>query len=648
MNFKHWLLLSETKKAGEIANEIIYSSIVDKNKIQDEKYQEILKKKQEDVINKLKSIIPTDIKQDLQVKLLPIIAYYYQQEHNLNILKEKLIDYVKLIKNNKMPVITVNDDLTINGEYKSYLHWSQIIDAKKYEDKILNVSITDNDFEDQELIEKSLDGKIKVYKSNSVGKCIILGQGETFCISQPGNTMFQNYRDTKNSTFYFVHDKNRTDALAIVVVDANDDGIEITDRKNQTGITMQDPYSSTPLRIESSPEIYFKYLREHGINTNVFVNIPQTPEEKLEEKKLGNRKTNLKWFKSLTSEEKSKYISRGHLLPKQQFDYIYNNNLKLFLVQYVKMGNYLGSYQIQKIANNKDLLDNYLHARIIMVSRFLQNLEDNQELLNYLDDFENSLNNSSDFISKEEYKYLNQKQKEKFYNIFDNNTFNQDKTYKTITKIALIFHDMPFVESMIQKNPTLVKTVFKNMPNVQDINTIENLIQKNPKQIRHIIERTAELNQIDIFKHLLENHFKDIEDFEENNSKFDSLSYSEFKKLQKKYNKYLEIKGNSLVKAAEKGSIDIVKYLIEDKKTNVPEDAIEKSIYSHNLNLVEYLFNKGGKINFRCLETAIKQNQPDIINFLIQKGAVISGSAIEAATTPEIKNFLLQKLKEKR
>jgi hypothetical protein len=41
----------------------------------------------------------------------------------------------------------------------------------------------------------SPDGKIKVYEANSPQQCIILGRGQTFCISQPGNRMWQSYRD---------------------------------------------------------------------------------------------------------------------------------------------------------------------------------------------------------------------------------------------------------------------------------------------------------------------------------------------------------------------------------------------------------------------------------------------------------------------
>ena len=149
MNFKHWLLLTEAKKSSDIAKELL-----DNN---------------DALINQIKSIIPTDAKQDLQAKLLPIAAYYYKQQPNINTLKQDIQDYADLVKLNKMQIITVNDDLTINNDFKSYIHWTEIIDGKKHEGKVLNAPIQ-GDLEDQELIAHSPDNKIKVYKANSVNQ----------------------------------------------------------------------------------------------------------------------------------------------------------------------------------------------------------------------------------------------------------------------------------------------------------------------------------------------------------------------------------------------------------------------------------------------------------------------------------------------
>lgn len=354
-SFKQWLLITEAKKAGDIAKELLGNDPT--------------------TINQIQSIIPKDIKQDLQVKLFPIAAYYHQQQKNLNKLKQDLEDYANLIKLNKMPIIAIKDDRTVDGEYKDYLHWTEIIDAKKYEDERTSQAVK-GDVSDQEFITQSTDGRIKVYKANSAEQCIILGKGQKFCISQPANTMFQSYRDTKISTFYFVYDNTRTDDLSIVVVDATQKGIELTDRKNQTAMTMQNPYKlESEDRIPSNVELYFKYLKENGIDTNIFKNIPRTQEEKLEQEKLGKSNEDLDWFKSLSPEEKSRYIGRGHLLTNEQFDLLYDNNLKFLLTQYVKIGQKLNYHQLERIADNKDLKDNYIHNRLLRVKE----LEDSEE-----------------------------------------------------------------------------------------------------------------------------------------------------------------------------------------------------------------------------------------------------------------------------
>ena len=128
MNFKEWLLLTEVKKASDIAKELLGNDI-----------------------NQIKSIIPTDIPEKLQSQLLPIAAYYYKQQPNINTLKQDIQDYANLVKLNKMQIITVNDDLTINNDFKSYIHWTEIIHGKKYEDKVSKAPIQ-GDLNDQEII----------------------------------------------------------------------------------------------------------------------------------------------------------------------------------------------------------------------------------------------------------------------------------------------------------------------------------------------------------------------------------------------------------------------------------------------------------------------------------------------------------------
>ena len=183
---------------------------------------------------------------------------------------------------------------------------------------------------------------IKIYDGNDVGKCIkyttggLTGQHYGFCIGQPANTMWQSYRDTKTSTFHYVVDENRdlSDPLHIVVVDATQHGIELTDANNSTNNIAE---------YGNDTNAYLKYLGSKGVPVEqIFQNKLKTPEEEAETAKLGSRNTDLQWLKDLSFQEKSKYIGRGHLLNDEQFNYLWNfkNDKGGFhlLKQYVSTG----------------------------------------------------------------------------------------------------------------------------------------------------------------------------------------------------------------------------------------------------------------------------------------------------------------------
>ena len=581
MNFKKWLLLTESKKAGDVAKELLHNDDL--------------------LLNRIKSIIPTDINQNLQVKLLPIAAFYYTQQSNIDSLKKYLLDYSNLVKLNKMPIITVKDDLTVDGDLKSYIHWTEIIDGKKHEDKVLNAPIIQGDLSDQDLISRSTDDKIRVYKANSVDQCIVLGKGEDFCISQHRNTMFQSYRDTKTSTFYFVYDNTRTDDLSIVVVDSKQDGIEITDRQNQTGRTMQDPYSTK--RIDSNPNLYFKYLQEKGIDTTIFENIPKSAEEDAEHEKLGRTYYNLDWFKSLTPAEQSKYIGRGHKLSNSQFDYIYDNNFSLLLKQYTRTGLKVDNYQLGKIASKRELKDIYLHNRLIA-------------------------DKTESDVSKEEYYLFNQKQKEEFYSVEDE--------YK--------------IEKSIQ---------------IEDFSLTKELIEKGHKIIPGNIISIIEKDRLDLLKYFVKHGAKLDKDYDFQyiaitSDSLDILRYlvdeEKIYKIQPyhiemafKYQHHIDIDKDS-------DNIDIIKYLFDEKDYKIPENAVTIAAGFGRLNALKYLIEKKHKkITNQSLYDAIIHGRFDIVKYFLDErsfnptGQITSYSnwswndAIDKAPTPELKEYLVQK-----
>jgi hypothetical protein len=311
----------------------------------------------------LSEVIPQDKKET--DPLLLLAAYYYNKNSDLQQVKTDMSDYIGFLNNNRMPLIKVD---LISKEppnpWNDYLHFTQIIHGHQGEDAAKQKTAyrpSDIDFQNEQPIEITPDGKIKVYAAKNTQQCIILGKGQSFCISQPGNRMWQSYRDTQTSTFYFVYDDTRDDRLSIVVVDVQQHGIELTDKVNRTGTTL-DPYTN---KLTTNSSSYIKYLKEKGIDVSKFVNSPKTDEEIAEDKKLGNPNQSLDWFISLSPEEKSKYIGRGHNLTDEQFDFLWDNKFNSLLTQYVKTGLLLDDYQFDKIISKRDLKDNYLHNRII-------------------------------------------------------------------------------------------------------------------------------------------------------------------------------------------------------------------------------------------------------------------------------------------
>jgi len=567
MNFKSWLLITEAKKSSDIAKELLGN---------------------DDLFKKIKSIIPTNIPEKLQGQLLPIAAFYYNQEEpQIVVLKDYLEDYANLVKNQKMNIITVKDDLTVDGDFKSFIHWTEIIDVLTHEGKVINTPIQ-GDLEGQEVIEHSPDLKIKVYLANSANQCIVLGKGESFCISRHGpHNMFQTYRDTKVSTFYFVYDNTRTDDLAITVVDVTEHGIELTDRKNDTAKTMQDPYQTTPKRITSDPDLYFKYLKEKGIDTTVFKNIPKSPEEEAEQAKLGKTNYNLNWFKALSPIEKSNYIGRVHRLSDPQFDYIHDNNIASLLKQYVKTGLKLENYQLKKVIAKKELKDIYLHNRLI-------------------------LDRQHEDLSKEEFNLFTPKQQEEFYNVTD-----ELKIHK-----ALQIEDFSLVTELIEKGQSVPYYAAGHAIKADRLDLLKYFVKhgiildsSNP------IMYAVKYGKLDILKYLIEE-------------------------------KNINVLHSDIEDAFRQNNIDIVRYLIDEKNISIPYNAVSIAAMHGNLNGLKYLIDEKKKnITSGDVKSASLSGELDVLKYFFDEKSFILQPkdfpfTINNAKTQTVKDYLIQKQKE--
>jgi len=555
MNFKEWFLIIESKEEKELALQLAGD---------------------QEILQQLNNEIPQNQKDT--DKLLLLAAYYYSQNNNLNQIKTDIKDYIALLKNNRIPLIMV--DLKTKKPPKDYLTWTQEIHGHQAEEEFKQkkkYTPSDIDFQSEKPIMTSPDGKIKVYESNSPQQCIILGKGQKFCVSQPGNTMWKSYRDTKGSTFYFVYDYTRNDELSIVVIDQNYHGTQLTDIRNKTGTT-KDPFTGENT---NKPDSYLKYLQQNGIDVKKLINKPKTKQEKLEDKKLGEENDKLDWFVSLTPQEKSNYIGRGHLLSNKQFDYLWKNRFMSLLEQYVKTGLKLQPYQISKIATNIDLKKNYVHNRMIA--------------------------NNHDFnISEYEWDLLNDQQKNEISeypkaNIRKAFELNNNKLIKylvekgaeigDLAKTAAINKNIDLMKYLIDKGADIEGTTVDDLAYWGDLSLMKYLIdEKKVKFTDRILTQAAGSGNLELVKYLIK--------------------------------KVAKIESDTVRYAADSGNFELVKYLV-DEGGEIDEHAVSRAAKSGNQELVEYLVDRHGQIDDKALDNASKSGNLELVKYLVQKGAKI-------------------------
>lgn len=265
-------------------------------------------------------------------KNVPVMAFLYDGKIDIKNIIDVINDYDELEKKQRIKPIQIGKDSLRVGdrEFKDFIRFSEYIHGEKNKyGKKQDTSSVAADFVANKKPMWSGNG-IDIYDGDGVGKCIaytqggLTGRGYSFCIGQPGNTMYKSYRDTQGSTFYFIVDRNHfnenedgsvnlDDPLHIVVFDNTLEGILLTDADNTTG---------NIAKYGTDPDRYIEYLKSKGVPVDKLVNKPKTPEEEKEDELLGNKNDSLEWFIKLPIEYKSAYIGRGHLLTNDQFDYL--------------------------------------------------------------------------------------------------------------------------------------------------------------------------------------------------------------------------------------------------------------------------------------------------------------------------------------
>jgi hypothetical protein len=256
---------------------------------------------------------------------LPAMAYFVANgEKSSKNIGDAFADYEGLVNKKRVKPIQVTKRGVLMGDkaFTDFITFSEYIhgEKNKYAKKKPTGDAEDISTEAEDKPIFSNNG-IDIFDGSDVGKCIkytqggLTGKGYSFCIGQPGNHMYQTYRDTKGSTFYYIVDTNRNsnDPLHIVVFDNTERGVELTDANNTTG---------TIAEYGTDVNGYLDYLKSKGVPVEKLAHRPKTPEEEEENKLLGEPNDSLEWFAKLPYEMKSKYIGRGHALTDAQFDYL--------------------------------------------------------------------------------------------------------------------------------------------------------------------------------------------------------------------------------------------------------------------------------------------------------------------------------------
>jgi hypothetical protein len=192
----------------------IYQGLVESKKTEAQGINILRKAQVEDGEKIITQMASSD--RSVNQKNVPIMAYIYANwNKNLGDIVSVLNEFNELdIKNRIKPIQLSGNSLKIGEKvFQDFLKFAEFIhgETNKYSTKSKNNSVADDFSADKEALWSGQG--IEIYDGLGVGKCIsytqggLTGKGYGFCIGQPGNTMYQSYRDTKDSTFYFIVDR---------------------------------------------------------------------------------------------------------------------------------------------------------------------------------------------------------------------------------------------------------------------------------------------------------------------------------------------------------------------------------------------------------------------------------------------------------
>jgi hypothetical protein len=275
----------------------------------------------------------------------------------MEMLEKNRIGNYEIKKVNNIPsVLVIKKDGNVR-EFTDFLRFSEYLHGiQAFRAETPKISKTAEDWEPTNDEPMMRGDGIDVYDARNIGRCIEYTQGSltgekySFCIGRTdAQNQYYHYRFTQGSTFYFIVDKNYIiekpngeidfKPLHLVVYDVSENGVELTDAKNTTGI-IDEPFGRDVKK-------YQDYLKERGIEYSGFTNRPRTVEEKWAYDTVKNENKSVEFFEKLIDYGENRpeelhegdlpqgklrylklYVTLGHDLSDEQFDFIFDGAKK--------------------------------------------------------------------------------------------------------------------------------------------------------------------------------------------------------------------------------------------------------------------------------------------------------------------------------
>lgn len=230
-------------------------------------------------------------------------------------------------------------------QYKTWIEFTEAIHAAKGKAEFKKGTPKEDITANQEDIIAD-DENVTIYKTDSEDKCVLYGKGYSFCISRAGGgNMYNNYRLSKDSTFYFIYfkkkPKERTDH--IMVLDITKNGYEWTFADNNTRKVDGGwkeivskypeiaPYENllTNKKLDDEERGFLNRLRSFTDNTNIDTFNTFNYKEKAQALKTTPNIGDSIWD-SLDSVLRNEFLSIGPNLTKHQADDLKDNEIKRY------------------------------------------------------------------------------------------------------------------------------------------------------------------------------------------------------------------------------------------------------------------------------------------------------------------------------